>query len=114
MLFFAACCLQGQTANDLFQQGRYGEAVAMLTKEIGIMEAQGANGRTVASALNNLALVEGKMGRYRDAEDHFLRAISLWESDGEALLQLAIGINNLAGLRARQGRYRESIELHHR
>src|SRR5215467_1966624 len=108
MLFFAACCLQGQTANDLFQQGRYGEAVAMLTKEIGIMEAQGANGRTVASALNSLALAEVKKGRYQDAEGHFLRAISLWQSEGEAQLQMAIGIDNLAGLRARQGRYRES------
>src|SRR5262245_10371169 len=114
LFFTAAWCLHAQTANDLFQQGRYNDAIAMLSKELGMMETRGAKHRDVASALNTLALAESKMGRYRDAEEHFLRAIFNWESDGEAQVQLAIGMSNLAGLRARQGRYQESIELQRR
>src|SRR5262249_60890257 len=113
-LILTAWCALGQTVSNLYRQGRYSEAIDLLTAELKQLEAQEDKSRSVASILNNLALTESKIARFASAEAHFLRAIAIWEQDGRAPLELAIGMSNLGGLRARQGRYAESVGLHQR
>ena len=76
-LILTVCCAQAQTANDLYRQGRYGEAIDLLGAELKQLERREAGDRSMAPILNSLALAESKMARFADAEAHFLRAIAL-------------------------------------
>ncbi|EAW37505.1 kinesin light chain-like protein [Lyngbya sp. PCC 8106] len=105
-----------QQAVQLYQQGKYNEAIPILKRVLEIIERLlGENHPDVAQSLNNLAILYRDQGRYSEAEPLFQRSLTIYEKAlGENHPDVAQSLNNLAQLYYSQGRYSEAEPLHQR
>ena len=66
---------------ELYEQGRYQEAIPLAERRVEILEAQlGPEHPDVASSLNNLAALYDLQGRYEDAEPLYQRVLGISEA----------------------------------
>jgi CHAT domain-containing protein/Tfp pilus assembly protein PilF len=102
-----------QRARELYQAGRYSEAIPLAEEVLAISEAElGPNHLDTATSLNNLALLYEAQGRYEDAEPLFQRALGIREAElGPNHPLTANSLNNLAKLYRAQGRYDDAESL---
>jgi len=105
-----------QQAIDLYNSGRYNEAIPLAERALVIREAQlEADHPDTASSLNNLAVLYESMGRYGEAEPLFQRALAIQEAQLEAdHPATASSLNSLALLYESMGRYGEAEPLFQR
>ncbi|MFM7327028.1 MAG: tetratricopeptide repeat protein, partial [Nodosilinea sp.] len=94
-----------QQVIELYQAGRYSEAVPLAERALAIREqALGPDHPDTATSLNNLALLYESMGRYEEAEPLYQRALAIYEKAlGPDHPLTASSLNNLAGLYYAQG-----------
>jgi tetratricopeptide (TPR) repeat protein len=99
-----------QQADELYQAGRYQEAIPLAEEVLAIRREQlGERHPDVAASLNNLAVLYHLQGRYGEAETRFLEALDISrEQLGERHPAVASNLNNLAELYRAQGRYGEA------
>jgi tetratricopeptide (TPR) repeat protein len=102
-----------QQVIELYQVGRYGEAVPLAEAALAIREqASGTNHPDTATSLNNLALLYFSQSRYGEAELLYQRALAIREQAlGTNHPDTANSINNLAALYESQGHYGAAIPL---
>ena len=102
-----------QQVTNLYQAGRYGEAIPLAEEALAIYEqALGPDHLGTATSLNNLALLYRSQGRYGEAEPLYLRALEIREQAlGPDHPDTATSLNNLALLYESQGRYTEAEPL---
>jgi CHAT domain-containing protein/Tfp pilus assembly protein PilF len=100
-------------AFELFQAGRYAEAIPLAEEVLAIFESQlGPDHPDTAESLNNLALLYKSMGRYVEAEPMYQRALAIYEAElGSDHPDTATSLTNLAGLYLSMGRYGEAEPL---
>jgi CHAT domain-containing protein/tetratricopeptide (TPR) repeat protein len=100
-------------ATELYEQGRYTEAVPLAEQYAESIKAQsGEDSGDYASALSDLGLVLTDVERYTEAEGIIRRAISLLEDNfGPDDRQVARAINNLANLLLATNRLAEAEPL---
>jgi len=127
-LFFATCAraqdsvalrrAQELTAEvvQLFQNGRYQEAIPKAREALGIQEkALGSEHLDVATSLNILAELYRAQGQHGEADPLFRRALGIREKVlGPEHPGVATSLNNLAALYWAQGRYGEAEPLFRR
>ncbi|WP_293028794.1 tetratricopeptide repeat protein [Moorena sp. SIO3I8] len=103
-----------QQALELYQQGKYSEAMPLAERALEIRrEVLGEEHPDVATSLNNLAGLYFSQGRYGEAEPLFRQALALRKKLlGEDHPDVATSLNNLAGLYFSQGRYGEAEPLY--
>ena len=66
---------------ELYEQGRYQEAIPLAERRVEIVEAQvGSEHLDVATSLNNLAELYRLQGRYEDAEPLYQRSLGIREA----------------------------------
>ncbi len=101
---------------ELYQAGRYAEAVPLLQQTLAIYEkALGPDHPDVATAVNYLAALYSNQGRYAEAEPLIKRALAIFEKVlGPDHPDVAAALNNLAQLYDNQGRYAEAEPLYKR
>ena len=101
---------------QLYQQGKYEEAVPPAQEALRVAEATfGPEHRNFATSLNNLAELYRQQGRYADAEPLYKRALAIWEKTlGPDHPDVAFSLNNLATLYRQQGRYGDAEPLYKR
>ena len=89
-----------QQVVELYQQGRYGEAVPLAQRVLELRESSlGENHPDVATSLNNLALLYKTQGNYVAAEPLYQRSLNIYETAlGENHPNVATSLNNLAAL----------------
>ena len=105
----------GQQVVQLYQQGRYEEAIAVAQQVLAIRESILGDHPDTATSLNNLARLYQAMGRYGEAEPLFQRSLSIIETQlGADHPNTATSLNNLAALYDSQGRYSEAEPLYKR
>ncbi|MFM7528002.1 MAG: CHAT domain-containing protein [Nodosilinea sp.] len=94
-----------QQVIELYQAGRYSEAVPLAERALAIREqALGPDHPDTATSLNNLAFLYKSQGRYSQAEPLYQRALAIREQAlGSDHPDTAISLNNLAGLYYAQG-----------
>ena len=99
-----------QQAMELYQQGKYNEAIPLAEKALAIFEkVLGENHLDVATSLNNLALLYQFQGRYSESEPLYQQALAIYKAQlGDNHPSTATSINNLALLYQSQGRYSEA------
>jgi tetratricopeptide (TPR) repeat protein len=102
-----------QQAFELYQAGRYAEAIPLAEQALAIREvALGPEHPSTATSLNNLALLYYFQGRYGEAEPLYQQALAIYEEAlGPEHPSTASSLNNLAGLYEAQGRYGEAEPL---
>ncbi|NEO41912.1 MAG: tetratricopeptide repeat protein [Moorea sp. SIOASIH] len=102
-----------QQVEELYQQGKYSEAIPLAEKALEIrQEIWGEDHLDVATSLNNLALLYQSQGRYPEAEPLYEQALALTKKlFGQDHPDVATSLNNLAALYESQGRYREAEPL---
>ena len=94
--------IEWKTLNDeltsLYRQGQYDRAVVVAKKALQVAEqAVGPNHPSVATSLNNLALLYFTQGQYAQAEPLFKRALAIDEKAlGRDHPDVATDLNNLA------------------
>ena len=72
---------------------------------------EGADGDTVAAALNTAGIIEEEQGHHQDAAAHFREALeALGEQDETTITRLTVQVN-LGGAMAANGRFRAGVEL---
>lgn len=100
-------------ASSLVQQGRYEEALPLLSNVLESVVVQfGAGHRYAAQAMENLAFVELKAGAYDDAIKHYHEALRVWQGQaGEQVRALNARLHVAQALQ-QIGRLDES-EHHH-
>jgi CHAT domain-containing protein len=105
-----------QQVTQLYNQGRFSEAVPLAQQALSIAEkALGSEHLTVANNLNELALLYDSQGLYAQAEPLYQRALSIVEKAlGAEHPNVAAGLNNLAVLYDSQGFYAKAEPLHQR
>jgi CHAT domain-containing protein len=105
-----------QQVVQLYQQGKYQEAIPLMERSLQIRETQlGANHPDTATSLNNLAALYQGMGRYPEAEPLLQRSLQITETQlGANHPDTATSLNNLAGLYRAMGRYPEAEPLFQR
>ncbi len=103
-----------QQVTELYQAGRYGEAIPLAAEALAITEqALGPDHPYTAASLNNLALLYRSQGRYPEAEPLYQRALAIREQAlGPDHPDTAQSLNNLAVLYESQGRYTEAESLY--
>jgi tetratricopeptide (TPR) repeat protein len=103
-----------QQVGELYQQGKYNEAILLAEKALAIFKkVLGENHFDVATSLNNLALLYGFQGRYNEAEPLYKEALAIYKVQlGDNHSSTATSINNLALLYQSQGRYSEAEPLY--
>jgi CHAT domain-containing protein/tetratricopeptide (TPR) repeat protein len=96
-----------QQVVELYQAGRYGEAIPLATEVLRIREtALGPDHPDVATSLNGLAGLYRAQGNYGAAEPLFQRSLSIRETNlGPDHPAVATSLNNLALLYQNQGNY---------
>ncbi|NEP51209.1 MAG: tetratricopeptide repeat protein [Moorea sp. SIO3C2] len=96
-----------QQAIELYEQGKYSEAIPLAERALEIrQEILGEEHRDVATSLNNLALLYKSQGKYAEAELRHQQALALKKKLlGEDHPDVASSLNNLALLYKSQGRY---------
>ena len=102
-----------QQAIELYQAGRYDEAIALAEEALAIrVELLGQSHPDVAISLNNLAELYSSLARYEEAIPIFQQALAIWrEQYGEGDPRFALALGNLANLYRNQGRYAEAAAL---
>jgi tetratricopeptide (TPR) repeat protein len=100
--------------SDLYQQGKYAEALPIAIEALKAAEAAfGPDDTRVATSLNNLATLNMDQGKYAEAEPLFERALGIDEKAlGPDHPNVAICLENLAALYDHQGRYAEAEPLY--
>jgi CHAT domain-containing protein/DNA-binding XRE family transcriptional regulator len=103
-----------QQAVELYQQGKYNEAISLAEKALAIIKQQlGENHPYTALSLNNLAELYFSQGRYAEAEPLYLQALAIYKQQlGENHPYTAQSLNNLAELYRNQGRYADAEPLY--
>jgi tetratricopeptide (TPR) repeat protein len=105
-----------QQVLQLYNQGRYSEAIPLAQRALTIREkALSSDHPDVAQALNNLAELYRAQGHYADAEPLYKRALATWEKAlGPDHPNFATSLNNLANLYDKLGRYGDAEPLYKR
>ncbi|MDX2229908.1 MAG: tetratricopeptide repeat protein [Leptolyngbyaceae cyanobacterium bins.349] len=105
-----------QQAWQLYQQGKYAEAVPLVERALAIRKRiLGERHPDVALSLNNLASLYSAQGRYSEAEPLDRRSLQIRETQlGKDHSDIANSLNNLALLYWNQGRYSEAEPLFRR
>ncbi len=102
-----------QQVVQLYQQGKYSEAIPLAEKALAIVEkVLGQEHALVAISLNNLAELYRVQGNYAKAEPLFLRSLAILEKVlGQKHPDVATSLNNLAELYRVQGNYAKAEPL---
>jgi len=102
-----------QRVVELYQQGKYAEAIPLAEKALAIREkVLGAEHPDVATSLNNLALLYKSQGNYSSSEPLYLRSLAIDEKVlGAEHPSVATSLNNLAELYRTQGNYSKAEPL---
>jgi CHAT domain-containing protein/Tfp pilus assembly protein PilF len=105
-----------QQAFELYQQGKYAEAIPLAQRSLAIREkVLGPEHPDVATSLNNLALLYSDRGNYAEAEPLYQRSLTIREKAlGPEHPSVATSLNNLAGLYRQMGNYAEAEPLYQR
>jgi tetratricopeptide (TPR) repeat protein len=103
-----------QQVIQLYQQGKYNEAIPLAEQALAIIKQQlGDNHPDTAQSLNNLALLYYSQGRYSEAEPLYNRSLAIIKQQlGDNHPDTATSLNNLAALYQSQGRYSEAEPLY--
>jgi Flp pilus assembly protein TadD/regulator of replication initiation timing len=103
-----------QQVEELYQQGKYNEAIPLAEKALAIFKkVLGDNHPDTATSLNNLAALYQSQGRYSEAEPLYQQALAIRKKQlGDNHPDTATSLNNLAGLYRSQGRYAEAEPLY--
>ncbi|NCR01945.1 MAG: tetratricopeptide repeat protein, partial [Microcystis aeruginosa L211-11] len=103
-----------QQVIQLYQQGKYNEAIPLAEQALAIIKQQlGDNHPLTAQSLNNLALLYKSQGRYSEAEPLYKQALAIRKQQlGDNHPLTAQSLNNLAALYESQGRYSEAEPLY--
>ena len=98
---------------QLYQQGKYGEAISVAQEALRVAEASfGPEHANVATALNDLAALYREQGRYAAAEPLFKRSLAIREKAlGPEHPDVAISLSNLAAMYKDQGQYEAAEPL---
>ncbi|MBE9107890.1 tetratricopeptide repeat protein [Nodosilinea sp. LEGE 07298] len=101
---------------ELYQQGRYAEAIPLAEQVLQLLEtALGKTHPAVAASLNNLAFFYKAQGNYSAAAPFYERSLSIFETAlGESHPFVADSLNNLAELYRAQGNYSAAAPLYER
>ena len=101
---------------ELYRTGQYARAVVVGKKALKVAEEiVGPDHPSVATALNNLALLYNTQGQYAAAEPLYKRALKIDEKAlGPDHPKVATSLNNLASLYRATGRILEAQELEKR
>jgi tetratricopeptide (TPR) repeat protein len=102
-----------QQVIQLYQQGKYSEAIPLAEKVLAIRQKQlGENHSSTAAALNILGQLYQAQGKYTEAKFLFQQALNITrEQMGNNHLNTATVLNNLAALYRDQGKYKEAEPL---
>ena len=105
-----------QQVVELYQQGKYKDAISLAQKALAIREkVLGSEHPDVATSLNNLALLYQVQGNYSEAEPLYQRSLAIREKVlGSEHPSVATSLNNLAALYGAQGNYSEAEPLYQR
>ena len=108
--------LFNQAGVYLAERARYAEAGPLYQRALAIREkALGPEDPSVATSLNNLALLYDNQGKYTEAEPLHQRALAIREKVlGPEHPNVAQSLNNLALLYDNKGKYTEAEPLYHR
>ncbi|WP_043996543.1 tetratricopeptide repeat protein, partial [Microcystis aeruginosa] len=92
-------------AYELYQQGKYNEAIPLAEQALAIRKQQlGDNHPDTATSLNNLAALYESQGRYSEAEPLYKQALAIRKQQlGDNHPLTATSLNSLAGLYYSQG-----------
>jgi tetratricopeptide (TPR) repeat protein len=103
-----------QQVIQLYQQGKYNEAILLAEQALAISKQQlGDNHPDTAASLHNLAGLYQSQGRYSEAEPLYKQALAISKQQlGDNHPLTATILNNLAGLYRVQGRYSEAEPLY--
>ncbi|MFN7909951.1 MAG: CHAT domain-containing protein [Microcystis sp.] len=103
-----------QQVIQLYQQGKYNEAIPLAEQALAIIKQQlGDNHPLTAQSLNNLAELYRVQGRYSEAEPLYNQALAISKQQlGDNHPDTAQSLNNLAALYRVQGRYSEAEPLY--
>ena len=78
-------------------------------------ESEGRDGPSIATPLNNLAMIYASQGRHDEAEQLYIRSIKIHEKElGSDHPEVALKLNNIAELYRAKGRYKEAESNHRR
>ena len=105
-----------EQATQLYNQGRYSEAIPLAQRELAIREKTlGPDHPDVAQSLNLLANLYDAQGNYADAEFLYQRSLAIREKSlGPDHPLVADALNNLANLYTKQGRLADAERLYKR
>jgi CHAT domain-containing protein len=103
-----------QQAFELYQQGKYNEAIPLAEQALAICKkVLGENHLATATSLDNLAELYRNQGRYAEAESLYQQALAIRKQQlGKNHPATATSLNNLALLYKNQGRYSEAERLY--
>jgi CHAT domain-containing protein len=103
-----------QQVIQLYQQGKYNEAIPLAEQALAIIKQQlGDNHPLTAQSLNNLAELYRVQGRYSEAEPLYNQALAIIKQQlGDNHPLTAQSLNNLAALYYSQGRYSEAEPIY--
>jgi len=103
-----------QQAIELYQQGKYNEAIPLQEKLLAIFKKiLGENHSSTAAILNTLAQLYDFQGKYSEAEPLYKQALAIRKDQlGDNHPDTARSLNDLAGLYQHQGRYSEAEPLY--
>ncbi|MDY7050889.1 MAG: tetratricopeptide repeat protein [Microcystis panniformis WG22] len=102
-----------QQVIQLYQQGKYNEAIPLAEQALAISKQQlGDNHPLTVAILNSLAALYYSQGRYSEAEPLLKQALTIRKQQlGDNHPDTAASLNNLAELYRLQGRYSEAEPL---
>ena len=105
-----------QETTDLYQKGRYAQAMPSATQSLRLAEDTfGSDHPNVAASLNILANLYHAQGQYAQAEPLYKRSLEIREkARGPDHPDVATGLNNLANLYKTQGQYAQAEQLYKR
>ncbi len=103
-----------QQVIQLYQQGKYNEAIPLAEQALAIHKQQlGDNHPSTASSLNNLAELYQSQGRYSEAEPLYKQALAIFKQQlGDNHPNTATSLSSLAALYRDIGRYSEAEPLY--
>ena len=103
-----------QQAMELYQQGKYSEAIPLQEKLLAIFKKiLGENHSSTAAILNGLAQLYDFQGKYSEAEPLYKEALAIRKEQlGDNHPDTARSLNDLAGLYQHQGKYSEAEPLY--
>jgi CHAT domain-containing protein/Tfp pilus assembly protein PilF len=103
-----------QQAIELYQQGKYNEAIPLQEKLLAIFKKiLGENHSSTAAILNTLAQLYDFQGKYSEAEPLYKQALAIRKEQlGDNHPDTARSLNDLAGLYQHQGKYSEAEPLY--